>query len=428
MPTLQERFADLADDAPVGPATTGSGAAGIWAEGRRRHRSRRIGTAVVGAVTLAVLAAVASLAVHRASSPGYADSDSTPALPSVVHHPSPWLSGWGDRPPGRLSMLIPGKRGGWPHYHWGMVGVSATTGAYHYLEIPGCLDVDGLSPDGLHVSCFAGKEIDGRQVITGVAIYNTATGHVDRWVSPRGRLALNTVTWSGNDAVVFRADDTSYRWQFGRSAPKPIPTRLTLRVGVAGPSGTAGLYLSGPDGFFYLPPGRSAKPTRIVLGRDARTTTPAAVSPSGQRIVLAGTGLTDRALEVGEVRPGHPVRVHPVPADLRVPQVVGWADEHHVLVVAQVSGGGTDTVDDPHARYDLDSVDVDSGQVVRVARMSDEQTSWGAIFATSLLGSPTRDFPAPPDPINQRLEAGLVVGVLLLGGVALVLWRRRVRA
>jgi hypothetical protein len=131
---------------------------------------------------------------------------------------------------------------------------------------------------------------------------------------------------------------------------------------------------------------------------------------------------------VGEVRPGHPVRVHAVPADLRVPQVVGWADEHHVLVVAQVSGGGTDIVDDPHARYELDSVDVDSGQVVRVARMSDEQTSWGAIFATSLLGSPTRGFPAPPHPINQRLEAGLVVGVLLLGGVALVLWRRRVQA
>jgi hypothetical protein len=116
-----------------------------------------------------------------------------------------------------------------------------------------------------------------------------------------------------------------------------------------------------------------------------------------------------------------------VPADLQWPQIVGWADEQHLLVVNQVSPLGSTGADDPRGRYALDRVDVISGQVVQVAGMSDEQTSQGAIFASSLLGDPTRDFPAPPHPLNQRFEAGLVVGLLLLGGVGLVLWRRHAR-
>ncbi len=421
MPTLQERFADLAVDAPVSPV-----APGIWAEGRRRARSRRIGTGVVGVVTLVALFVVAGFAVHRASSPGYAGSDSTPALPSAIYHPSPWLSGWGDRPPGQLSMLIPGKRGGWPHYHWAMVGVSATTGAYHYLEIPGCLDVDGLSPDGRHVSCFAGFESGGHQVINGVAIYDTVTGHVDRWASPSGTLGLNTVTWNGDDAVAFRAGGTSYLWHFGQGDPRPIPTHLTLRVGA---TATAGLYLSGRDGFFYLDPAHHGQVQRVRLDRDARTITPAAISPSGLRLAAVHRTAASSTLMVGDVaREGRRTRLAPVRADVHWPQIVGWADDQHVLVVNQVSQLDSPVPEDPRARYDLDSVDVASGEVVRVARMSDAQTSWGAMFATSLLGAPTRDFPAPPHPINQRLEAGLVVGFLLLGGIALVVWRRRVRA
>jgi len=440
MPTLQERFADLAEDAPVSPTPPR-----IWDEGRRRARRRRIGTAVVAVATLVALATVGGLAAHRASPPRYAGSDSTPALPSRIYHPSPWLSGWGDRPPGQLSMLIPGKRGGWPHYHWGTVGVSATTGAYHYLDIPGCLSVDGLSPDGKHVSCFAGTVTGGREVITGVAIYDTVTGHVDRWVSPSGKLALNTVTWNGNDSVTLRADGTSYLWRIGRAAPRPIRTHLTFRVGTAG---TAGLYTSGRDGFFYLDPARHRREQHITLRRRASTITPASVSPSGRRIAVthpthtegfvpASSGPTPNGstrtaasigVQVGDVaRSGGPVRLRQVPADLQWPQIVGWADEQHLLVVNQVSPLGSTGAGDPRGRYALDRVDVVSGQVVQVAAMSDQQSSQGAVFASSLLGDPTRDFPAPPHPLNQRLEAGLVVGLLLLGGIGLVLWRRHVR-
>lgn len=420
METLHERFADLAEEAPVNPTPDG-----IWAEGRRRARSRRLGTAVVAAVTLVALSALGGLAVHRASGPGFAGSDTTPAIPSAIYHPSPWLSGTGDRPPGRLSVLIPGKRGGWPHYHWGTVGVSATTGEYHYLEIPGCLSVDGLAPDGRHVSCYTGADSGGREVVEGVAIYDTVTGHVDRWIPGSGKVGPDTLTWNGSDAVTFRAGDTSYLWHFGQAAPRPIPTRLTQRVGTAG---AAGLYLAGHDGFFYLDPARHRRQRSVTLGRDARTTSPAAVSPSGRRIAVTHPTDTSSTLLVGQVsaRDGR-ARLAPVPADLQWPRVVGWADEEHVLVVSQVSPVGSGRPDDPQARYALDRVDVVSGEVDQVARMSDQQTSWGATFAASLLGAPTRDFPAPPHPVNQRLELGLFVGLLLLGAAALAVWRRRVR-
>ncbi len=423
MPTLYERLSDLAEDAPAGPTPEG-----IWVDGRRHARTRRAGTALVVAVTLVLLSAVGGFALHRNAGPGYAATPgATPALPTRIHHPSPWLSGTGDQPPGRLSMLIPGKRGGWPHYHWGMVGVSATTGAYHYLEIPGCFSVDGLAPDGRHVSCSVSVVSGGREVVQGLEIYDTTTGRVDRWTSPSGRFALNSLTWNGNDAVTFRAGGTSYLWQFGHGAPLRIPTHLTSRAGTAGP---AGLYLSGPHGFFYLDPAHHRRLERVTLedSEVARTSTPAAVSPSGGRIAIVHATDTSSTLLVGDVAPaGRRTPVTAVPAPLQWPRIVGWADERHLLVVNLVSPSGTDASGDPNARYALDRVDVDTGQVVQMAAMSDEQTSVGAIFASSMLGAPPRDFPAPPTPMNQRLEAGLVLGVVLLGGVALVVWRRRVR-
>lgn len=433
MPTLHESLADLAEEAPASPTP-----ARIWAEGRRKARARRIGTAVVVAATVTALAGVGGFVAHRASEPSVADTPSgTPALPSQIYHPSPWLSGTGHRPPGQLSMLIPGKRGGWPHYHWGMVGVSATTGAYHYLDIPGCYAVDGLAPDGRHVSCYVSVESGGREVIRGLEIYDTLTGHVDRWMSGSGGLALNTVTWNGDDALTFRADGTSYLWLFGHDAPRPISTHLRLR---AGTSGDAGLYEFGQignkptrdhrirNGFLYLDPANHRRPVRVTLQVAASTSTPAAVSPSGRRIAIERSSDTSSTLLVGDVaRRDGLTRLTPVEAALQWPRIVGWVDDQHLMVVNLVSPTGVNAMGDPNARYALDRVDVDTGQVVQVAGMSDEQTSIGAVFATSMLGAPTRDYPAPQTPLNQRLEVGLVLGVLLIGGAALVVWRRRAR-
>jgi hypothetical protein len=92
MPTLRERFTNLAEDAPESPTP-----AGIWRDGRRRARVRRVGTAVVVAVTVGALATFGGFAEHRARTPGVAESRSSEvALPTKVYPPSPWLSGTGD--------------------------------------------------------------------------------------------------------------------------------------------------------------------------------------------------------------------------------------------------------------------------------------------------------------------------------------------
>jgi hypothetical protein len=420
MPTLQERFADLAEDAPVSPTP-----AGIWTDGRRRARRRRVGTAVIAVVTLVGLLGVGGVSARSASEPGYAGSATTPALPTQIHHPSPWLQGTGGQPPGRLSMLIPAKRGGWPHYHWGTVGVSATTGAYHYLDIPGCFQAMGLSPDGLHVWCFTGADRAGREQVSGVLVYDVVHGLVYRWTPTPGTLRINSVDWNGNDELTFRAAQASYEWRFGYGDPRPIKTRITQPVGVAG---STGLYSAGPQSFFYLDPARDDQRVDVRLSTPYRKFTRLAVSPSGRSIATAHLAVRSSQLLVGTVdRATGRATIHPLATTLKWPWVIGWADDQHLLVVDQETPSDIDGSGVAGASYALARVDVRTGQVVRLAGMADQGASW-VTFASSMLGAPTHDFPAPPTPINQRLELGLVVGFLVLGGLALVVWRRRVHA
>ena len=422
MQTLHERLSDLAEDAPVSPSP-----AGIWLDGRRRARSRRIGTAVVVAATLALLSGVGGVAVHRSSSAPYASQPTaTPALPTVVHSPSRWLSGTGDTPPGRLSLLIPAKRGTWTGYRWSAVGVSATSGAYHFIDIPGCVDMADLSPDGRRVACWTGVGPTHSSVINGLAVYDTVTGHVDRFAPKSGSLGVNSLGWSGSDAVTLRVSGTSYLWRLGHGAPRPISTPLTH---IAGTAGAEGLYASGPHGYYYLDPARGHAVTRIRIEPTKRSTTAtaAAVSPSGSRIAIAHLTDTSSQLMVGQVAAdGRRTRMTAVDASLQWPTIVGWADDRHVMVVSQVSPVGLPGDGSTGDRYVLDRVDVRTGEVTQVSDVGSLGDS-SIFFASSILGAPSRDLPAPPQPLDPRLEAGLVTGALLVGGVALVLWRRRVR-
>jgi hypothetical protein len=323
-------------------------------------------------------------------------------------------------------MLVPGKRGGLWRYHWGTVGVSATTGAYHYLDIPGCLDADGLSPDGRHVSCFTDGGTGDHQVLRGLEVYDTVTGRLDRWTPTQGRLRLNSVAWVGNDALSLRAGGTSYLWRFGYGAPTAIRTRLGPTVGT-GPD--TGLYAAGPDGYRYLQARGAHRVVHVRLATRSldATRTPAAVSPSGDQIALVHPDDSGGQLLVGDISPsGGRTSVVPVAASLQWPRVIGWADEQHVLVLDQVTPTGRDGSGDVDSRYALERVDVDTGTVERVSNAMNQQDS-SASFASSLLGVPPRDFPAPPSPLNRRVEAWLALGVLLLGACSLASWRRRVR-
>ncbi len=421
MPTLHERFADLAEDAPESPTP-----AGLWRDGRRRARVRRAGTAVVVAVTVVALGSVGGFAAHRAAPPGPAASASGPAaLPTKVYAPSPWLSGTGDTPPGRLSMVIPADRGTWTGHRAGAVGVSAETGAYHFLDIPGCLQFQDLSADGRRVLCYTGAGSGHEAVLEGLLVYDTVTGHVDRFTPSSGRLRLNTVSWDGNDAVSFGVGRTSYLWQMGQRTPRPISTHLPSRS--VGTAGGAGVYDAGHQRYFYLDPANGSRVDVKVAYPRTRTLARLVVSPSGRRVAVTHLSAQKSAVYVGTVSAsGAPIHLRLVPTSLRWPALLSWSDDDHLVAVNQVTPSRFYGAGDLRARYDLSRLDVRTGEATPLSDLGGVGGS-GISFASELLGAPPQDFPAPPRPLGPRVEAGLGAGLVLLGGVALVWWRRRVR-
>jgi hypothetical protein len=273
------------------------------------------------------------------------------------------------------------------------------------------------------------------RLISGLAIYDTTTGHVERWSPGSGEpIDPNGLAWNGNDAVTFvragRANLTShgYVWQLGSSRPRQIAEDLSRLIGSAG---QAGLYSRDNTDrrLFYLDPAtsRAIRTVTIVRTRTALGVG-LTVSPSGRRI--AGVHLSPRhsRLLVGRIGPDGRVRLSTLGTSLHWPTPLGWADDRHLLVVDQVfptsSYGVGATVP---VRYALARVDVRTGRVTSVASMG-KMGAASVDFAGDLLGEPTKDFPAPPEPLDPRVVSGLALAIVVVGGAALVLWRRRVRA
>jgi hypothetical protein len=154
---------------------------------------------------------------------------------------------------------------------------------------------------------------------------------------------------------------------------------------------------------------------------------PVVTSPSGRQVAAVHANQLTSQLLVGTVAPRGRTAMHVVPVSpAQWPVIVDWIDEQHVAVVAQVTPQGYNGEGSSTTRYALESVDVQTGQVRRI---SDVGNYWGTTleFATDLFSSSTRDFAAPPRPLDPHLVAGVVAGVVVLGGVALVVWRRHVR-
>src|SRR5688572_17021851 len=122
MSTLHDRLSDLADEAPTGPPPRD-----LWESGRRLHRRRRLGTAVVVATSVALIGGLAGLSWSRS------DVDVQPAgphtelgIPDRFYLPSERLPGTDDTGPiGPLSVVLSGYER--------LVGVSGT-GEYAYLD------------------------------------------------------------------------------------------------------------------------------------------------------------------------------------------------------------------------------------------------------------------------------------------------------
>ncbi|MFE6648098.1 SigE family RNA polymerase sigma factor [Nocardioides sp. NPDC057772] len=197
---LTDLLEDLAHEAPTGGAPPGQ----LWRRGRRIARTRRVGTIAIAAFACLVLIALGSVTwQQRAVEPPAAETETKTHVPARIYRPSPYLPGTDDKgPPGVLIATIKTERKGWADRGCGLVGVSAATGDYRFLDLldahPEHLGDAALSPDGRHVAYWitgsvpdplperpkvpSSTALSDYPPIVGYAVYDTVAGKAERLV------------------------------------------------------------------------------------------------------------------------------------------------------------------------------------------------------------------------------------------------------
>ncbi len=437
---LPERLRALADDAPAALS-----AGDLWQTGVRRHR-RRVLTSVTLAGCLVLALALVGLGDWQSRRPVPAAPPSTRAAPMAIperfFHPSPWLPGTSS--PGRLVAVLGTTRS---HFPFGsdldaLVGVSAGSQAYHFLDLPGEGPDYGepLSPDGRHLAYYVdgqprGDAKLGDRSIIGVAILDLTTGEVERHVVPTEHgLFPSLLSWVDDRTLAMASDHLtsaaveSYSgrtvvrlFTLGRAEPMVLPHSNVLPVPVVTTTGFAG----------------SVHPrvlrTYDAAGRvtgDVRMSTflvnAAYDAPSGRLAGIRGDpkqgGSGPGRLMAGRVVDGR-AQLSTVPGHHRPSTVLGWSDAHHVVV----DQGG-------HLSRLVLAVDVRTGAEQRLTWTGPQTPGgqwYGIGLATDALHHPVT-VPAvePPQPWNPRWVAGGALAAVLLVGsgcVVLVLRGRRGR-
>jgi hypothetical protein len=432
MTTLHDRLADLAEDSP--PALP---APGLWDRGLRYRRRLRAAAAVVlavAAVALVILGSATWLRSPSAVAP--LPSDSPGGMPDHLYPGSGWLPGTAHAAPlGPIAALVPTVRHTWGGEESGVVGVSMTTGAYRFLDLPGLARNSGgpswsLSPDGKYVAyVYAGS---GDHVApgagSGVALYDASTGTVRRHVIPTDLgVRVSSYYWTGSGTVVVVWGHVTDRHGSGWvEDPRP----LVWDVHVEGPhdlvdgplvqgAGVGFVQARARNGWVWLDPG-----TGIVLRHLAHAVPTGAVDATGGRVAFAHLGaqrdddgdrLVVRSIPSGSVRPTSSV----VPGVQHPLRVYSWLDHDHVAALL-LEG-------DPHEPTGpvVASVDVRTGQTRRLVTSDVDLVS--SELATDLLDRPTVPGIVPARPLDPREVAVGVALVVLAVPVALTWWRRRVR-
>lgn len=456
---LKELARQVQAPTPVDPAA-------LWAQGRVRARRRRIALAAT-AIAVAVLG---SLAVTRPEPRVVmpAGSPHAPAVPENIYEPDRFLAGVsGEGPPGRLAVIAP-TSGDEDHYFGMWFGISATTGAYRRLDLPG-LATDSpmrLSPDGTRIAYWvtgptrrkdfgprtnssAGGPLPARPV-AGVAVYDALDGSVVRQLIPSDyglRVEdATSLSWLGDRDLVFgyaAATGTNsakgggaHLWTPGVSSPRPIagdpfaearyvpafpPTRYVKMNDATAP---------------YVVVDRQARPTGTVLRTREGDGVPDAVSFSPRWVVKLGvtdTPAISRVFVGNPPRDGAVVDLTPV-GKIVFPHFLGWQSASRLLVSAVPAKERDGTLEmiqegpgaDVRALY---SVDLDAKTVHRLGRIDFDLDHTRVQVADSLLGDPMVPGRRPPslfDVFRMPLAVGL--GVLLAGATAWLVVRRRHRA
>ena len=436
----------------------------LWRRGRRVARIRRAagGVATVAWALVACVVGFSLWGVVPPSLPSPADAERTVLLPTSLHTPSRWLPGTAGHPIGPLVALVPAPRG-WRGGN-GLAGVSGVTGEYRFLDLPDRAEgmVMGnanaarpaLSPGGRYVAYWLAGEPAGapwsldEAVITGVAVYDTVAGTVLRQpIATQHGLFPWGLAWLDDDRLFF--------WAGEHHTP-------------VGDGSSAASLADGDWGTVWT---ISTDSRQRVDGTALSTYSLDSVTADGQIVFTRAEDDTVRVADPST----HPLRVRaiPVPANsgtvflspgLATGAVIGFPPEGCCVVVSGAPGGpvgvfavgttpdpsmqtvpgfrttqGVTTIlsmpDDHYVvlshkdgadRFVL-RLDVRTGEQ-RVLTWYPTHYQYGEItFAVDALARDPVDRPAPPRPWDPRVTWSLVAGVAVLGAVAVVVWRRRVR-
>jgi hypothetical protein len=423
----------------------------LWQRGRRRVRRQRV---VLGsaAVVLAVLTGFVALAAPSRTVVMPAVAPHAPAVPENVYLPDPHLAGTAEEGPlGRLAVLGSAERAyGDSSFSPSAFGVSASTGTYRFLDLPGQVlgTPVALSPDGRHLAYWTSGPTTGTPYddevpsgspahTGGFAIYDTEDGSVARapLASEHG-LSETIPFWVDSTTVAFEVWQkttrtaarkvNTYLWT-GSGTPR-VTTRNVRDVSALQrnrdgsllaprPSGDYDAVTVVPDGFRHTPGDRVVFADTVEAGRSGYD----AVSRSGRLVAAVpyDLGDTSRPLMVGRLDGAGVVarliRIVPV----WTVSLLGWRDARTVLVAGIESGSDA-------ALY---TADLRSGDLRRIGKVdpgllaSDNHL----VVASDLVAAPLVHGRRPPTPPDRPWSWLALAGGGCAAGVGLAawLWRRR---
>jgi len=428
----------------------------LWERGRRWHRRRTAGVAVIAAVTITALVTLSGLSWQRAAVSTAAAQGGEAVLPDRIYNPSPWLPGTADAgPPGQLVAVAAAERGSWTGLESGVAGISAITGEYRFLDLPDAvLEAESpaaLSPDGHLVAYWVTGETTGSPrtkagsgaPVVGVAVYDTRTGAVRReLISTEHGLATERLLWVDDDTLVFEFaqwaggdGDSAVDQSTGFTQPPRIwrleddSSHLLTVQGLTNPS-----VVATAPGILQL---EGKRPSRLwivdadlsVLAqlhvRPGTLSSDLVVDPFHRSVAAVWGGgrswSNPNDVVVSSLAPpstAGPLEVQfsRVPGSGRTLSVLGWLDASDVAVVQHN--------DEDFLPFAVFALDVRTGEAVERTRLPESSE---VEFATGLLDAPVVDAPAPQRPMDPRLVAGLGAVILVTALVAGLLWLRRAR-
>lgn len=432
---------ELAREAAAPPATDPHA---LWAKGRSRVRRRRL--LAVGAIAaLAVVVGVGTLAVAPTTTVVVpAAAPHAYAVPKNVWHAKDWFAGTADTgPPGIVAVLGGvGRDGG-----NGAFVVSARTGTYRLLDLPGQADPGGtsdvataLSPDGRHIAYWlTGRpggipfpDEHGGDLPIGVGVYDTVDGSVERFLPPteHGIKAAGLAWLDAETLMVTFGERTggssanrikSYSWTLGDVDRPVVRDDASLMLWETIPNRGGGLLqpLHGNRYGVLQPDGSVSDESSVTL--------PAARAASYQEVARSSTYAVARVHQdegneetwVGRIGTHGVVdRMAPV-TGLGTSRVMGWLAEDRVLVVGDASSG-----DEYASLYALDL------RTLKPTRLGTAEGGWwapGLSFASDLLDAPMVHGQRPPQVNPRWLDAAGAAGAVLLVAFAIRFVRRRRR-